>query len=772
MFSLFSPVLSSAQEKTPEDKTLSPYFLVKSDAPGLDQMPLKSTAADVNIVGVIADVKVTQVYRNEGKGTLEAVYVFPASTRAAVYGMKMTIGKRIVEAKIRKRDEARQEYEDAKKQGRSASLLEQQRPNVFQMNVANILAGDTVAVELRYTELLVPEDKTYEFVYPTVVGPRYSDQPAAAEANPSSDTKKWVANPHLHQGEAPTYTFDIKVSLNPGLPVRQLFCSSHKVNVVYDGPARAMVRLDKSEARGGNRDYILKYQLAGDRIESGLLLSNHGNEKIFLLQLQPPKRFTPAEMPGREYIFIVDVSGSMHGFPLDISKRLFKDLLGNLRTTDRFNVLLFSGGSAVLSEQSLPATPDSIRKGISFIDQQQGGGGTELLPALKRALSLPQAENFSRTVVIATDGYVSVEEEVFDLIRNNLNRANMFTFGIGSSTNRHILEGMARVGNGEPFIITKPEEAPARAAAFRNMIQSPLLSHITIDYAGFDAYAIEPITVPDVLADRPVIVFGKWRGKPEGKIIVKGISGNGKFKEVITVAASALSKDNAALRYLWARHRIALLSDYNRLRSDDKRIQEVTGLGLQYNLLTAYTSFIAADSEVRNKNSSQTLVRQPLPLPEGVSDYAVQTAAAPAGVLKKSLLPQRAGNMMSGAGPAMEQESSAARQEAKASAVRPVTFSDVSVTAGLSRDTVKAYLEQHSGELRSCLPGNSSAWKITVELRVNAEGMVTGAKVLSSTPNDKNAEKCILSQVKKWIFTPGAKTRKGHKETIRFSALV
>jgi len=769
LLSLSSPALSHAQENASEDKTLSPYFFVKSDAPtgsqkNLDQLPLKSTYADVNIAGVIADVTVTQVYRNEGRRTLETVYVFPASTRAAVYGMKMTIGKRIIEAKIRRRDDARQEYEDAKRQGRSASLLEQQRPNVFQMNVANIMAGDTITVELRYTELMVPEDKTYEFVYPTVVGPRYSNQPSAA----SPVTEKWVENPHLHQGEAPTYTFDIRVNINAGLPVRQLSCSSHKVRVAYDGPSHAVVGLDKSESRGGNRDYILKYQLAGDRIESGLLLSDNGNEKFFLLQLQPPKRFLPAEMPGREYVFIVDVSGSMHGFPLDISKRLFRDLIGNLRAADRFNVLLFSGGSAVLSEQSLTATADNIRKATSFIDQQQGGGGTELLPALKRALSLPQAEGFSRTVVIATDGYVTVEEEVFDLIRKNLNKANIFTFGIGTSTNRHILEGMARVGNGEPFVITKAGEAPARAAAFRKMIQSPLLTHITIDYAGFDAYDIEPATIPDVLADRPVIVFGKWRGKTAGKIVIKGISGNDIFKEVIPVGKISPAKNNSALRYLWARHRITLLSDYNRLRADDKRIQEVTRLGLQYNLLTAYTSFIAADSEIRNKNGEQATVRQPLPLPEGVSDYAVPQAAAPAGILQKSLSRQGAGNMMPAAKPETAQETATPGKETKDRAVRTITVSDISVSAGLSKDAVKTLLEQYSGEVLGCIAKTGPSIKTVIEITINSQGVVTGAKVIPESLNNEDAEQCILRKLKKLNFASAGKALKG---TIRFTLM-
>ncbi len=616
---LFLPGLSHTQKPEDGDKTLSPYFFVKSDDPTLDRLPLKSTSAVASISGVIADVVVTQVYKNEGKKALEAIYVFPASTRAAVYGMKMVIGKRVIEARIKKRDEARKDYEDAKKQGKSASLLEQQRPNVFQMNVANIMPGDEIRVELKYTEVLVPTDRIYEFVYPTVVGPRYSNKPADG-ALPS---EKWVRNPYLHEGEKPTYTFDMTVNIAGGMPIKELASTSHKVNTAFNGPANAKVTLDRSEKSGGNKDYILRWRLAGDKIQSGLLLYEGEKENFFLCMLQPPKKVKSAQIPGREYIFVVDVSGSMHGFPLDISKRLLRGLIGNLRPTDTFNVLLFSGGSRLMSEKSLPATQENVNNAISVIDRQRGGGGTELLPALNRVLALPKLENYSRSIIVVTDGYVRVEEEVFDLIRANLNDANMFAFGIGSSVNRHIIEGMARVGMGEPFVITKPADAPAQADRFRAMIESPVLTKVRVSFKGFSTYDVEPVSIPDVLADRPVMVFGKYKGEPKGTITVTGVSGSGRFTETINVAAAKPLRENVALRYLWARHRVTLLSDYNKLHSSDKRVKEVTDLGLAYNLLTAYTSFVAVDNRVRNAGDKPDTVNQPLPLPEGVSDYAV-----------------------------------------------------------------------------------------------------------------------------------------------------
>ncbi len=613
---------SFGQPAEGDDRTLSPFFFVQGADGATDRLPLKSTAADVRIAGVIADVTVTQVYANEGRRALEAIYVFPASTRAAVYAMRMTVGARVIEAQIRERAAARADYEQARRQGRTASLLEQQRPNVFQMNVANILPGDEVRVEMRYTELLVPEAGVYEFVYPTVVGPRYSNRTAAGAA----DNDRWVANPYLHEGEAPTSAFDISARVSAGMPIHKVECPSHKASVVYDGRSVARVRLDRSERAGGNRDFVLRYRLAGGKVESGLLLYRGAQENFFLLMVQPPERVAPEAMPPREYIFVVDVSGSMHGFPLETSKALLRNLLGGLRDGDSFNVLLFAGGSRVLAERSLPATDANLRLAVDAIDRERGGGGTELVPALRRALALPRATGVSRTIVVATDGYVSVEKDAFELIRSSLDDANLFAFGIGSSVNRFLIEGMARAGMGEPFIVVTPEGAGLQAEKFRATVEAPALTDVAVAFSGFETYDVEPPAVGDVFAERPVLVFGKWRGEPRGTVTVTGSSGLGPYWKRFDVASVPLPRGNEALRTLWARHRIASLGDFNRLQASDERVREITSLGLTYGLLTDYTSFVAVDTVVRNAGGESTTVQQPLPLPQGVSDYAVGNA--------------------------------------------------------------------------------------------------------------------------------------------------
>lgn len=747
------------------DRTLSPYFLVRGEDTGADPLPLKSTSVEANISGVIADVAVTQVYENRGRKTIEAVYVFPASTRAAVYGMKMTIGERTITASIDRREAARRQYAQARDQGRSASLLEQHRPNVFQMHVANILPGDVIRVELRYTELIVPEDGTYTFVYPTVVGPRYTGASAGAER----PAETWTANPYLHEGEPPTYEFHAAVRLAAGLPIREVSCASHRMNTRFLGPAVAHLELDPLETRGGNRDLILKYRLAGNQIQTGLLLLEGEKENFFMLMMQPPERVAARQIPPREYIFIVDVSGSMHGFPLDISKRLLKDLIGNLRPEDRFNVLLFAGASTVMADRSLPATSENVARALTLIDRQRGGGGTELLPALKRALALPRGEGCSRSVVIATDGYVSLEEEAFDLIRGSLGEANLFAFGIGSSVNRHLIEGMARAGMGEPFVIARPEEAEAGAAKFRRLIQSPVLTGIKVDFGRFQAYDVEPPAIPDVLAERPVLVFGKWKGRPEGIIRVTGRGGEGLYEQSLDAGRFRPEKENAALRYLWARHRIALLSDYNLLRSTDRRVEEVTQLGLTYGLLTAYTSFVAVDSVKRADGGQPVVVRQPLPLPQGVSDHAVGRSMTAAKAPQVQALYRTTADREKERGPVLEEkggkaERDEARSAGETASIR-MALAGVSCSGELSLDEVRRVIEKALESARRCVaeggPGQGAgAGQLAFRLRIDPDGKVKEALFTAGGDQAGPAAQCLLRAFKECRFSrpSGAQT--------------
>ena len=601
-------------------KTESPYFFVHSDDPGTDRLPLKATKVDVRIAGVIADVTVTQHYRNEGQRPIEARYVFPGSTQAAVHAMTVRLGDRLLTARIKEKQAARVEYETAKKEGKTSALLEQHRPNVFEMNVANILPGDEVAVELRYTELLSPTDAQYGFVFPTVVGPRYNSPQGAAA------TEKWIATPYLESGEPSTAAVELKVTLDTPVALKEISSPSHAIVVEGTGTRRASVALQPGP-HTNNRDFILGYRLAGDRIESGLMLYRGDEENFFLALVEPPKAVPARQINPRDYVFVVDISGSMHGYPLDTAKQLLQHLIGSLRPSDTFNVMLFAGSSRMLSPSSVPATRANIDQALRTLRETGGGGSTEIVPALKRVMAYPKAADVSRSVIVVTDGYVSVEREVFQLIRNNLHQTNVFAFGIGSSVNRHLIEGMARAGQGEAFIVTKPEFAAEQAERLRRMIDSPVLTQVKARFEGLDVYDVEPAQLPDVLGGRPVVVFGKWRaeaGLPVNPtMVVEGRSAEGAFRSVVS-ADVAESQTTSALRHLWARQRIAMLGDQEALEGGSAHKNAITELGLKYSLLTQYTSFIAVDQIVRNPNPALApTVDQPSPLPEGVSKLAI-----------------------------------------------------------------------------------------------------------------------------------------------------
>ena len=652
-------------------KAESPYFFVQGAQPGVDALPLKSTDVQVNISGVIADVVVTQRYKNEGAVPIEAKYLFPGSTRAAVNGMNVRVGDRLITAQIREKRQAQVEYNAAKAEGKTAALLEQHRPNVFQMNVANILPGDDVQVELRYNELLVPTDGQYQFVYPTVVGPRYasSHEPPRSPASPGAlppegaaatlgrpggggaaptettsgqplaHAQGFPAQPVLREGSASTSAFNLKVQLASPVGIQEIRSPSHAIDTQMDAGSaaqRASVRLAGNSSRGvsasNNRDFILDYRLAGSAIQSGVLLHKGDKENFFLAMVQPPKAVPVAAIAPRDYIFVVDISGSMHGFPLETAKALMRQLLGHLRASDTFNVLLFSGSNRFLSPHSVPATAANVNAAIRTIDEMGGGGSTELLPALRRVYAEPKNPDVARTVVVVTDGYVTVESEAFALVRKHLNQANVFAFGIGGSVNRQLMEGLARAGMGEPFVITRPDEAKAQAERFRRLIESPVMTSVKARFEGLDVYDVEPQALPDVLADRPVVVFGKWREPASGsatapRLIVEGRApqggAQGHVSQTVPIDTQANTSGNAALRSLWARHRIAALSDEESLTGGDAQRPAITQLGLDYSLLTPYTSFIAVDKVVRNPGGQNATANQPSPLPEGVGNLAV-----------------------------------------------------------------------------------------------------------------------------------------------------
>lgn len=602
-----------------EDVTLAPYFFIEGADPETDHLPLKGTEVVTDINGTIAETYVTQIYANEGEHPLNASYVFPASTKVSVHGMEMQIGDQRVTAVIREKEEAVQEYEEAKSEGKSASLLEEKRSNVFTMDVANIMPGDQIRIQLHYTELLGTTEGVSQFVFPTVVGPRYAGTVEEAQAEEGS----WVESPYLEEGIALDSAYNITVNLSAGVPLSGISCDTHEIQVEQTEDSKAKITLSNPEDFAGDRDFILDYRMTGDRVNSGLMLYEGEEENFFLLTIQPPKRCEPKEILPREYIFVLDVSGSMSGFPMDTAKELIRTMVKNLRSTDSFNLFLFSDIVSEMSLESVAATEENTDCAMALIDMQEGGGGTELAAALECALDTPQQQGASRNVVVITDGYIYDEEEVFGLIGDNLNNTSFFSFGIGSSVNRSLMEGIAEAGMGEAFVVTEEEKAEETADRFRSYVEAPLLTDIQVSCEGFEVYDTEPSAIPVLFAEKPVVLYGKWRGEPEGTIRVTGQTSGAEYVQEIDVSDSEPSEENGAIRYLWARKKVDTLTGYGYAREDETTRAAITDIGLTYSMVTPCTSFVAVLDTVRNETGESTDVEQPNPLPRGVSGLSI-----------------------------------------------------------------------------------------------------------------------------------------------------
>jgi Ca-activated chloride channel family protein len=278
-----------------------------------------------------------------------------------------------------------------------------------------------------------------------------------------------------------------------------------------------------------------------------------------------------------------------------------------------------------MSPKSVPATKDNIDRALNLIDQEDGSGGTELSPALQSAIDIPRISNdTARSIIVITDGYIAEETSVFNIIRKNLGKTDFFSFGIGDGVNRYLIEGIAKAGQGEAFVVTDPAKVAETSKNFRDYIQSPILRDIKVKYNGFSTYDVEPQKLPTLFAKRPIVLFGKWKGEPKGTIEITGIMGNKeKYKQVIQVADVQSQEGNSALPYLWARSKVEQLMDYG-IENNMKRIQkEVTQIGLDYSMLTQFTSFIAVTEKFRNTGDAAKDVDQPLPLPLHVSNLSV-----------------------------------------------------------------------------------------------------------------------------------------------------
>jgi Ca-activated chloride channel family protein len=592
--------------------------------------PLEHTSVQVDVSGFVAKVSVRQVFRNPQNAKIEAVYTFPLSSEGAVDSMTMRIGERLIKGEVKRREEARAVYEAAKASGNVASLLDQERPNIFTQAVANIMPGEKVEIEIQYSEVLAYADGAFKFAFPMVVGPRFiPGSPTEKQGSGwSPDTTKvpdasLITPPVAAAGTRAGHDIDLTLKLNAGIPIQSIKSELHEIEVQRDGADRAVVSL-KNKGEVPNRDFVLSYTVAGDEVRSGILSHKDGKNGYVTIIMIPPKRITPDRISPKEMIFVIDCSGSQAGKPLEKAKDTMRYIIDHMNPDDTFNIVDFNSGARVLFEEARKNTKDNRAKALRYLSDLQARGGTWMGPAVETICNIPAPKNRLRIVTFMTDGYVGNDFEIISLVKKYRNTSRWFPFGTGNSVNRFLLDQMARVGGGEPEYILLNSSGEEIAKKFYERIASPVLTDISLQQEGVALQDVFPESVIDLWSHKPLIFKARYNSPGKGTITIKGLAGGKPYTQTLHVELPEKETGNSSLGSLWARAKVDDLMSRDWLNvqqhSPDKGIkEEIVRVALEHQIMTQFTSFVAVEEATVTIGGQPTRVVVPVELPDGVS---------------------------------------------------------------------------------------------------------------------------------------------------------
>lgn len=613
-------VLMTQARERPADRPESPEDQWPSN---IIAVPLKHTDVQARIDGYIGTVKVTQQFVNPYTDKIEAVYVFPLPENAAVNDFLMTIGGRTIRGIIREREEAQQIYAEAKRQGYAASLLTQERPNIFMQHVANIEPGKEIDVEVRYFHTLAYRDGWFEWAFPMVVGPRYNpscsrDGVGAVARGSYGQSGQVTEVQYLRPRERSGHDVAVHVDLDAGVPIESVQSPSHQVAVhAAASPCRAGVDLSVLDTIP-NKDFVLRWKVAGRDVKSAMLTQVDGRGGFFSMMLVPPADLQYVERGPVEMVFVVDCSGSMDGEPIAQAKRAVEHALAALDKDDTFQIIDFAERASQLGAEPLPATYENVRRGLAFVQGLHAGGGTEMLNGLAAALKFRHDPRRLRFVCFLTDGYIGNEADILTALKKDLGETRVFTMGMGTAPNRFLLEGMARLGRGVAGYALPGDDAGEIMDRFFERVSHVALTDLKIDWGGLEVSDVYPKELPDLFVGRPVIITGRYKGAGQTQIKVTGRVGRQKLPIMVPADLDGRDGPRASLAAVWARARIAELSDLSP-GAGERRVEQVRKTALEFGLMSAYTSFVAVDSMTRAAAGLGTTVEVPVPAPEGVN---------------------------------------------------------------------------------------------------------------------------------------------------------
>lgn len=587
-------------------------------------LPLESTDVKARVLGFVASVGVTQRFANPYDAKIEAVYVFPLPEDAGVTGFVMTVGERRIRAVIREREDAERLYLRARAAGKVASLFTQERPNVFTQKVANIEPGRRIDVDITYFHACRFEDGWVSWVFPMVVGPRFNPPGSASGIGAVSragagTSGQAVEVAYLRPGEPPGNRTGIDVEIDAGFRIAEVRSPTHQISCAQDDGGRARVALAAAAGRvPADRDFVLRWRADGAGFRGALLAETDGRDGgHFALVVFPPGDDGPGREP-LDLVFVLDASGSMEGEPLRALKRAVGTALDGLGPDDTFQIVRFSEEAEVFGRRPLPATRQHLDEARRFLDGLAAGGGTMMLRGLDAALALETEEGRTRHLVFLTDGFIGNEDEVLGRLANKLGNARVFSFGIGSAPNRHLLEGMARLGRGAAAYVLAPDQAGETMRRWLERARTPAVADVAIDWGGLDVRDVLPAALPDLRRGRPVVVSGRYRGGGAATIRVRGRRGREPAEVAIPVDFGR-ARGPGDLARSWARLRIGDLEDGALSGSVDGAECDrlVKNLALDYGLASRLTAFVAVDARSSTEGSEGTTVPVAVPVPAG-----------------------------------------------------------------------------------------------------------------------------------------------------------
>ena len=564
--------------------------------------PTVDTDVTMDITAMVARVRVRQTFTNPSDHWVNGVYVFPLPETAAVDHMKLVIGKRVIEGEIRRRAEARRIYEQARKSGRKASLIEQQRPNLFTNRVANIGPGESVTVEIAYQQSVSYRDERFSIRFPLTLAVRYI--PGTPKIG-GFDGGGWALNtdqvpdasqitpPMTAAGEGHPNPVRITVNLDAGMALNRITSSYHPVKWVETRPHHYRVTLAKGPVPA-DRDFELVWTPEpGKAPRAALFVQARQDADYALLMLMPPEiAWARQAALSREMIFVIDTSGSMAGTSIRQAREALKLGLDRLKAGDRFNIIEFNSVTRLFAPSAVEATPQNLSRARRFVDGLVANGGTEMAGALQAALKDQQDDGRVRQVVFLTDGSVGNEAALFRIIDDRLGRSRLFTVGIGSAPNAYFMREAATLGKGTFTYIGDIGEVREKMDRLFEKLEFPVLSDIRLRWGSGAEADYWPRPVPDLYLHEPLIVSFRL-DHSEHELHLSGRMNGQAWQTTLPVDRGGQAR---GLDVLWARNKIhSLEQQKSRGASPEKIRQAITELGLRHHIVTAHTSLVAVD---------------------------------------------------------------------------------------------------------------------------------------------------------------------------------